>query len=430
MPGLESTLAAAEVGMLGSLDYRLPQVSNFVTDRKEVTYYPLGGDQYRPVGVRVLTFQCSGLGLLDASSLCLSVQCNNPDGAKTLKPLTPELACMIQEIRILAGGTEIERISGYNRLYHLLSQGLSVDKKRNNADICFGIQTVDSVGGDDHGISGQNWTPVTIPAASSVQVMHKIMCGLSQQRLFIPLWALQAGGLTIEVMLTGTYGEALDSDAGVHSQEWSWSNCQLKADVLRVGDEMMQSYSKFILSGKKLLIPLKTYSTVQMAVSGSDYELAVPRQFARLNQVFVTFNRNGSWTATLKDGNYFYFPSASQNTATATIQVGDKKFPEHEYKSLSEFIYRYQKGTGLDKSSSHTATMKRQSFASTHWINAFNLEVCPSAAHSGLNTSSGSIVISFEHVGTDANDYCSSAVVTLMYDSIAEIGDSGVTISY
>ena len=110
--------------MLGSLDYRLPQVSNFVTDRKEVTYYPLGGDQYRPVGVRVLTFQCSGLGFLDASSLCLSVQCNNPDGAKTLKPLTPELACMIQEIRILAGGTEIERISGYNRLYHLLSQGL------------------------------------------------------------------------------------------------------------------------------------------------------------------------------------------------------------------------------------------------------------------------------------------------------------------
>ena len=29
MPGLESTLAAAEVGMIGSLDYRLPSVSNF-----------------------------------------------------------------------------------------------------------------------------------------------------------------------------------------------------------------------------------------------------------------------------------------------------------------------------------------------------------------------------------------------------------------
>ncbi len=59
--------------MLGSLDYRLPQVSNFVTDRKEVTYYPAGGNSYSPDGVRVLTFQCSGLGFLDASSLCLSV---------------------------------------------------------------------------------------------------------------------------------------------------------------------------------------------------------------------------------------------------------------------------------------------------------------------------------------------------------------------
>ena len=103
MPGLESTLAAAEVGMLSSLDYRLPQVSNFVTDRKEVTYYPLGGDQYRPVGVRVLTFQCSGLGFLDASTLTLSVQCNNTDPTdKELKPLTCDLSCMIQEIRLHA----------------------------------------------------------------------------------------------------------------------------------------------------------------------------------------------------------------------------------------------------------------------------------------------------------------------------------------
>ena len=298
MPGLESTLAAAEVGMLSSLDYRLPQVSNFVTDRKEVTYYCLGGDQYRPVGVRVLTFQCTGLGFLDASSLCLSVQVNNLDATKALKPLTPELACMIQEIRILAGGTEIERISGYARLYHMLSQGLSVDKKRNKADICFGIQSVDSVGGDDHGMSGQHWTPVTIPGDTGVQVMHKILCGLSQQRLFIPIWALQAGGLTIEIMLCGTYDEAIDTTHNgatppvyTHSREWSWSNCMLRADVLRVDDSMMQAYSRFILSGKKLLVPYKTYSTVQMAVSGPDYELAVPRQFARLNQVFVTFQK-------------------------------------------------------------------------------------------------------------------------------------------
>ncbi len=48
MPGLESTLAAAEVGMLSSLDYRLPQVSNFVTDRKEVTYYPLAATNTDP----------------------------------------------------------------------------------------------------------------------------------------------------------------------------------------------------------------------------------------------------------------------------------------------------------------------------------------------------------------------------------------------
>jgi len=424
MPGLESTLAAAEVGMLSSLDYRLPSVSNFVTDRKEVTWYPLGGDQYRPVGVRVLTFQASGLGFLDASTLTLSVQCNNTDGAKALKPLTCDLSCMIQEIRVLLGGVPVETLSGYGRLQHMLNQGLSVQKRRNNADICFGIH---SLGTD--AVTGTHWVPETIPHSTGVQVMHKINCGLTTQRLFIPLWALQAGGLTLEIMLVGAYGDALDSDA-TYSQEWSWSNCQLHADVLRVDDEMMQSYSKFILSGRHLLIPLKTTSVVQMAVSGPDYELAVPRQFARLNAVWVTFNRSTSWTGTLKDGNMLYFPSASQNSVEASCQVGDKKFPEHTYRSLSQFIYRYQKATGLDKSAAHCATVTRQSFAASGWICCFDLETVPQANHSGLNTSAGSIVLSFKHVGTSAADYPTQAVITLFYDAIAEIGDAGVTVSY
>jgi hypothetical protein len=422
MTGLESTLAAAEVGMLGSLDYRLPQVSSFVTERKEVTFYPLGGNSYAPTGVRVLIFQCSGLGFLDASSVTLSLQVNNLDGAKVLKPLTPELACMIQEIRVLLGGTVVETISGYNRLYKMLSQGLSVAQNRNNADMAFGLSSDDAE-------TGQAWVPATVPASGNVQVLHKVMSGLTQQRLFIPLWALQAGGLTVEIMTTGTAGEALDSTV-TYSQDWSWSNCQLKADVLRVDDEMMQSYSKFILSGKHLLIPLKTYSVVNMSVAGPDWELAVPRQFARLNGCWITFRRIGSETETLKEGNHFYFPYASQNSAEATIQVGSQKFPDHTYKSLSEFIYRYYKACGLDKSSSHTATVKRQSFASTHWITAFDLETVPQANHSGLNTSAGSIVVSFKNVGTAVGDYCSSAVVTLMYDCIAEIGDSGVTVAY
>ena len=54
----------------------------------------------------------------------------------------------------------------------------------------------------------------------------------------------------------------------------------------------------------------------------------------------------------------------------------------------------------------------------------------PQANHSGLNTSAGSIVLSFKNVGTAAENYPSQAVVTMFYDSIAEIGDAGVTVSY
>ncbi len=107
-----------------------------------------------------------------------------------------------------------------------------------------------------------------------------------------------------------------------------------------------------------------------------------------------------------------------------------EKFPEHEYNSLSEFIYRYYKGTGIDKSSSHTATVSRQSFAATHFCCLFDLETVPQANHSGLNTSAGTIVISFKNVGASASEYPTQAVVTLCYDSIIEIGDAGVSTSY
>ena len=114
----------------------------------------------------------------------------------------------------------------------------------------------------------------------------------------------------------------------------------------------------------------------------------------------------------------------------ASIQVGAKKWPEHNYKSLGRFLQVYYKGTGLDKSGSHTATMRRKSFADDNFTCVFDLETVPQANHSGYNTSSGSIVISFKGVGDGAANYCSSAVVTLFHDCIAEIGDVGVTVQY
>ena len=68
-------------------------------------------------------------------------------------------------------------------------------------------------GTSSDGITGQAWVPVTIAGGASVQILEKIMNGLTQERLFGPLRAVQAGGLTLEIMTTGTTGEALDSNA-------------------------------------------------------------------------------------------------------------------------------------------------------------------------------------------------------------------------
>ena len=79
---MESTLAAAEEGIIASLDYKLPSVASYVESRNEATFFPQGGNHFSSTGVRTLTFAMSGGQFADLSSLVLKCKVVNDDGPK------------------------------------------------------------------------------------------------------------------------------------------------------------------------------------------------------------------------------------------------------------------------------------------------------------------------------------------------------------
>ena len=138
MSGLESTLGAQEDGLLHSLDYTLPELASYVTQREEVVYAPSGAI-FRPDGVRLLRIPVTTDGFVDASTIVIEAKCTNGSASKMLTFSDSSLAGLISEMRVFMSGVEVERVQDYGRLVETLSRGISMEKRINNNDLEFGI---------------------------------------------------------------------------------------------------------------------------------------------------------------------------------------------------------------------------------------------------------------------------------------------------
>ena len=59
---MESVISGAEDRLIHMLDYKVSSNSaSYVTDRREVSFFPSGGDSYGPSAVRTLRFQLAGI---------------------------------------------------------------------------------------------------------------------------------------------------------------------------------------------------------------------------------------------------------------------------------------------------------------------------------------------------------------------------------
>jgi hypothetical protein len=442
MSSLESSIAAADVAPIAGLQFKLPGVSDFVTSREEVSFFP-SGNTFAPTGVRTLRVSASGNGFADLSTAVLSFTVKENNVA-ALKPLSANGSSFFSELRLLASGVELERIGGscsYGRINELLSRTIPSDKRVCEASMAFGIPTgaragagVATVGEYDQmhalqrgGILDSNQLAIN----TELKIYHKPLFGLAAQSCYMPLWALTGNGLTFEFLLVGSGAEAVDNTAPHTSTNWTISNVSLAMDILTVDGELMSSYSSHLLNQKSLVVPYRTYTTLSFpGTTSTDVVLQIPRSFTRCNQVWVVMAKNVGADLHRKDANYF--PALGSTALESWIQVGTTRYPQGQYgPGLRSHFFRMQKALGQLTSGFHTMSNTLESFSDDSMIICFDLEKLGGggAAMSGLNTHGGNMTINLKGLATAGNT-CDRIDVLIWHDSILSISDGSCSVAF
>ena len=78
---MEHHAQSVDDALIGGLSYKLKEGASYVTNRRSVSYFSQGGNQYTPAGVRVLKFNLTGDQWLDPSTLRVAFTLNNNTAA-------------------------------------------------------------------------------------------------------------------------------------------------------------------------------------------------------------------------------------------------------------------------------------------------------------------------------------------------------------
>ena len=117
---MDLVVAGTDDSLVEQLSFKLPSTASYANERRLVSAYPSGASQFSPDGVRVARFVITGENWLDPSTLRLAFKCKNLHATQTLQ-LVSGPWCLFDQVRLLIGGVEVERIGGpyYGRQHEL-----------------------------------------------------------------------------------------------------------------------------------------------------------------------------------------------------------------------------------------------------------------------------------------------------------------------
>ncbi len=403
---MESILSSVEDTLLGSLSYKIDPKSgsSYVTEKKSVTYFASGSNIYSPeTGAKVLRFNVASDQFIDLSSIVVSVNVSvGTTGIAT--PLVNAGHGLFNRLRWIVSGVVVEDIEHFGTASQLFHSFLSGENKE-NVEIC-----------------GFGHTP--IPALGSRQVlMFPKISGLCNQNLWLPGFALGASGAVLELHIAEGI-ECFQSGIGQNTQ-YALSDCRLLADVYTLSNELHNTFSQHILSGKSLVFPIKTLVNTQFQVSSAtpSFTISLQRAFSRLNSAFLVMHATP--TATARDVNNFIM-SGIPEAVSGRLTCGSKQYPDgHPITGVTQFFMRLLQTLGVVHSGSHALDVTRESFETSQFCAAFDLEKVASSTGSGLNASRGeAITLDVKGLG---NTHV-RALVLCHADLIMELSDQGCTI--
>jgi len=382
---METHIQATEDALIDTLSFKLPNTANFINERRSVSFFPSGSNEYGPQGVKIMKLMLTGTDWLDPSTMRVQFKLLNKDQTKNLHPLNPLPALFFRRLRILVGGIIIEDIDFYNRVYNMVHTLLPFERRMNDYAEGFGL--AEGFGSSYNarllnrgiGFDAGNESP---SLRVERVVLFPLLCGLFNQSKFLPLRFLQ--GLQIELEVVNNYDDCVLS-GDQYSRLWSITEPQIKCDVVTLDNQLDNEYTDHLMQGKSLPINFSSFVHQVQAIGQTERPtISLSRAFARLKTVYVTFFKvPHKWVVSsdntklvetdeplpgypLKECNFFYHPQwvyqpslflndqnsnplAAENGGStfqhnteveAQVQIGSKLIPELPIRSSAEAYYQ------------------------------------------------------------------------------------------
>ena len=85
---MEAVAQGVEDYLIDGLSFKLNPGASYITNRRSVTFFPTGGNEYSPTGVKVIRVALTGNDWIDPETFRMSFTLNNTSGTagRQLRP--------------------------------------------------------------------------------------------------------------------------------------------------------------------------------------------------------------------------------------------------------------------------------------------------------------------------------------------------------
>ena len=397
---MDLVVASSDDSLIEQLSFSLPSTASYATERRLVSFYPSGASEFAPNGVRVARLVLSGEHWMDPSTMRLAFKIRNTSPNQTLQ-LVSGSHCLFDQIRVLCGGTEVERIGPFYGRTHELFRHLLMPNAWNIESTAEDGQQYDA------GVYPQV-SPKIIGPGQYLSVNLTPLLGLLNMDKYLPLKYL---GMQIELTLANA-SEALHPNS--QSQTYQIEQLQMRASTISLDSALSNSFSELLLRGRALQFHYRTIHLQQQVVpTGTEVQVSMVRALSRLAGLFITFT--GPPTYSDEIGNQldtpvnqrhlhksflnptaFITPQGGGNAEEALIQwqaqIGPKTYPEGQPSSnLAETFSLLRQATSIIDQSVRTTSITENGYRLNQFVIGVPLMIVDQP-FSSVNTRSGDLL--------------------------------------
>ena len=438
---MEAHAQSVEDNLIDSLSFKLRPGASYVTDRRSVTYFPQGGNQYSSNGVRVIKIGLNGDQWLDPSTVKLFYNIKNTTDLTTNSDLAPAVGGawgFFRRLRVMCGGQIVEDIDNYNRLHEMVH--IMKPKERRINDMVEGWGVYENINTTSEGAED---SPSRLPKGETQTLCFTPLSGLLSQDKFLPI---RYCPIQLEFELVGNASDAVQGAVSTDAKSESFmiEEVQLKCDLVQLDNSLDNEYASHLLSGKSLPINFSTFTCSSQVLTSMDTSVNIQRSFTRLKSVIVSLFRNNTNPQFQgKEVNYFWHPMGSikydrSKELEFQMQIGSKLFPEYPIRSLAEAFYNLRKTLGINTTNAQM-NMEQRYYRSSKFVVALDTEKLTGASFTGYNSKAGDLLtlrmkganatVNFDADDPDTNTrFTHKLFYALHYDANLQISDIGVSI--